>query len=570
MLGTAASNTPEFEDLKQDAQAIVEHLNQRFYRGQEALFYPELRPDLLAKVENKLPGYNKPEIIVSPNESTKPPETTRNKIEKAISQGQVVPLDETSSMPVVAMSNVATGKKVLWAVLRTGYRACGLEELEHTGILPYKQAVALRQMVLGRIIQPCSKEATKRLLDGLGDIGEDVVSLKTMFRCLKQVGTDRVREYIFNLFLEHANEQQPVNFVLYDVTTLYFEIEKEDEPQDGKRASGYSKERRLEPQIKLGLFTDKAGRPLYVESFNGNDGEINTFMPILRKFIDITGICDITVVADSGMISYTNLIELDRLGFKFIIGSKRKKIPYDLAFLIEDNVLNFVQDQVVDTITPRHGNYKVQAEKDAGERWDPEVDVKTFRAVWRCSSAYRKRMLAQIDQRVQKAKKVVANPSKSPRVVYVGRDKSSKLFLQEDKIAWDRSTAGLKGYVTNIPASVLSAGDIVSAYHDLWHIEQSFRISKTDLKARPIYHSKDVYIEGHLVVVSMGLLVARWLCDTTGVTAKRVVELLSPVVSVSGVVGGSLVVFDPLADLEQGEWGGLVRVVKQRAGYLVV
>ena len=85
---------------------------------------------------------------------------------------------------------------------------------------------------------------------------------------------------------------------------------------------------------------------------------------------------------------------------------------------------------------------------------------------------------------------------------------------------------GLKGYVTNIPAHLMDAGEVVSSYHELWHVEQSFRMSKHDLRARPVFHHTHDAIEAHLTVVMASLAVARYLQDTTGISIARIVREL--------------------------------------------
>ena len=100
--------------------------------------------------------------------------------------------------------------------------------------------------------------------------------------------------------------------------------------------------------------------------------------------------------------------------------------------------------------------------------------------------------------------------------------------LDEASLARARSLVGLKGYVTNIPARLMDAGEVVSSYHELWHVEQSFRMSKHDLRARPVFHHTRDAIEAHLTVVMAALAVARYLQDAAGISVKRVIRALKP------------------------------------------
>ena len=113
---------------------------------------------------------------------------------------------------------------------------------------------------------------------------------------------------------------------LYDVTTLYFEAEHEDD----LRKVGYSKERRVDPQIVVGLLVDRHGFPLEIGCFEGNKAETTTIVPIVRQFADRHNLADIAIVADAGMLSATNLHALDQAGLRFIVGSRVTKAPADL------------------------------------------------------------------------------------------------------------------------------------------------------------------------------------------------------------------------------------------------
>lgn len=116
-------------------------------------------------------------------------------------------------------------------------------------------------------------------------------------------------------------------------------------------------------------------------------------------------------------------------------------------------------------------------------------------------------------------------PAKKARFV-----KTSGQYTSLDQTSLDRATAlvGLKGYVTNIPATTMSASEVIGSYHDLWHVEQSFRISKTDLAARPIFHRTTDAIEAHLTIVFTALAIARDLQDRTGWSIRKIIQTLRP------------------------------------------
>lgn len=118
-------------------------------------------------------------------------------------------------------------------------------------------------------------------------------------------------------------------------------------------------------------------------------------------------------------------------------------------------------------------------------------------------------------------------------------------MLNEDALARAHRLVGLKGYVTNIPTSSMSAQNIVDSYHDLWHVEQSFRMSKHDLRARPIFHHHAEAIEAHLTIVFAALAIARWLQTTSGLSIKRLVRLLRPLRQVTIQISGQTITAQP-------------------------
>ncbi|MCL2335226.1 MAG: IS1634 family transposase [Endomicrobia bacterium] len=180
-----------------------------------------------------------------------------------------------------------------------------------------------RDLTIARIIEPGSKKDTIRILSGLG---LRAPTLKGIRCSLKRVQKEEYRWEITKKCCEFIGLKEGM-LLLYDVTTLHFEIDKED----GYRKRGYSKERRLEPQIVIGLVVDKRGFPLSINSFEGNKAETKTLVPVLKGFKRENGIEEITVVADAGILSADNLDKLEEEGFKFVVGSRNYKTPYEIA-----------------------------------------------------------------------------------------------------------------------------------------------------------------------------------------------------------------------------------------------
>jgi hypothetical protein len=414
---------------------------------------------------------------------------------------------------------------LLWEVLTGAYARLGFDAIEDA---------AFAQLVLARIIEPTSKADSVRVLS---EVGVEPASLRTMFRSLQRAQQRDYRGQIATACFNHAAINGDVSLVLYDVTTLYFEAEKEDD----LRKVGYSKERRVDPQVVVGLLVDRRGFPLEIGCYEGNKAETLTIVPIVKAFAERHGIADMVVVADAGMLSSANLRDLDAAGLRFIVGSRVTKAPKDLESHFGWHGDAFTDGQVIDTITPRDQRGSAVKTSDPIKRaepvWDPTVHVKSWRAVWAYSSKRAVRDNKTLALQENKARAVVGGEktTRTPRFV---KTRNGSSVLDEASLARARRLVGLKGYVTNIEAAIMPPAEVIGSYHDLWHVEQSFRMSKTDLRARPMFHHQRDAIEAHLTIVFAALAVARYLQDATGLSIKRIVQTLRPLQQITVRIAG--------------------------------
>jgi hypothetical protein len=210
---------------------------------------------------------------------------------------------------------IASRMAHLWDALCGAYDVLGFDEAAGGDEV-------FRQLVLARIIEPTSKQDSLRVLE---EVGVQPVSYATLKRRLPGYAKESWRERLAAACAKHA-VLGPTSLVLYDVSTLYFETDK----ADGFREPGFSKERRLEPQITIGLLTDASGFPLMIEAFEGNRAETKTMIPTLKSFMAAHQLADITVVADAGMVSEANREAIEDAGLTYIIGEKIPKIPYQV------------------------------------------------------------------------------------------------------------------------------------------------------------------------------------------------------------------------------------------------
>jgi transposase len=381
---------------------------------------------------------------------------------------------------------------LLLQVLTEQYNLLGFDQLKDD-IFTY--------LCIARIVEPTSKLDSLRVLAELGVTG---LSKNQLYRCLGEVITRDYRSVITNQCFSHA-AAKGISLILYDVTTLYFETQKEDD----YRKSGMSKERRLEPQILIGLLVDQSGFPLDLQSFEGNTAETKTILPVVEAFKKRHGLQDITVVADASMLSKKNLDALTQAGYTYIVGSRLHKIPYDIAEY--QKTQDLINNQII-TTQIKGGQRIIYQYREKRAALD----------------------LHNIEKQIAKAEKIVCGKITAQKAKFLSVKTKDKQ-LNQALINKAKALAGVKGYVTNLD---IPDEQIIAAYHQLWHVEQSFRMSKSDLKARPIFHRKHDSIEAHLTIVLASLAIGRTIEYRIGMSIKRFVNTIRPIRSGIVIING--------------------------------
>jgi hypothetical protein len=430
---------------------------------------------------------------------------------------------------------VATDSRMLFEALAGVFTGLGFDALGDA---------VFRDLVIARVVEPTSLLDAGRVLR---DLGRAPASYATMKRTLDRATAGEYRDQVASLCFRHASTSGDISLVLYDVTTLYFEAESEDE----LRKVGYSKERRVDPQIVVGLLVDRGGFPLEIGCFEGNQAETTTIIPIIKQFADRHDLADMVVVADAGMLSASNLRELDEANLRFIVGSRMTKAPTDLASHFYWHGDAFADGQLIDTITPRTGRTKENNPALRAEPvWDPAGHPGSWRAVWAYSAKRAARDGKTLTAQENRARAVVAGEkaARTPRFVNTSGDART---LDQAALARARQLVGLKGYVTNIPAQVMPPSEVIGSYHDLWRIEQSFRMSKNDLQARPMFHRTRDAIEAHLTIVFTALALSRAVQARTGLAIGNVIKQLRPLRSATIAINGAQQTFAPTIPVEQ-------------------
>lgn len=361
------------------------------------------------------------------------------------------------------------------------YASLGLNQL---------RSPVLKHFAMIRVLEPASKVKSIVLLDKYFGIH---YTKTTAFRELGKLIV--LKENVIKAAIVYAQKNLHFDFslVFYDVTTLYFESFKQDE----LRTNGFSKDNKInQPQILIGLVVNRDGFPIYYDIFKGNTFEGKTIIPVIVAIKEKYHINSFTVIADAGMLSHENLVTLDQLGIDYVVGGRTGKLAL----------------KEVQHITERLN------------RVDHKI-VRVGETIYEYSSKRAVKDKADNDKQIQKALYLLSRPGqvfkRSPLLTETGK----KVFkLNEALVEKHRLLEGIKGYRTNI--TQIPEKLLIDRYHDLWKVEQAFRITKSDLEARPIYHRKKESIEYHILIVFVALCMGKIIELTQGRALQRVVDEL--------------------------------------------
>lgn len=333
------------------------------------------------------------------------------------------------------------------------------------------QEPLFKDLVLYRLVYPKSKLKTTEYLYRFE---QKSYSEDAIYRFMDKLNS-RYKEIVQQISIKHTQEilDNTIQAVFYDVTTIYFEIEKEDD----LRISGFSKDgKHSNPQILLGLLVSKNAYPLAYDIFEGNKFEGDTFIPILDKFREKFKLEKLTVVADAGLLSNKNIQDLMDKNYEFILGARIKNEKES----IKEQILSF-DIKKDNNILINKGNLKLivtysekRAKKDMYNR---EKGVKRL-------------------EKLLKSKKLTKSSINNRGYnKFLEMDGEISLKIDENKIKNDEKWDGLKGYVSN---SSMTKEEILENCKHLWQIEKAFRVAKSELKIRPIFHFKRERIEAHI------------------------------------------------------------------------
>lgn len=330
-----------------------------------------------------------------------------------------------------------------------------------------------KPLVLSRLESPSSKLKTTDYLAKYYSMQIDVESIYRYMDRLYNTQKETVQQLSYNHTKKTLGGE--IRMVFYDVTTLYFEIEKEDT----LRKTGFSKDgKHQNPQIVLGLLVSTYGYPLAYDIFEGNKYEGDTMLPIIDTFRKKYSFESLTIVADSGLISDRNIEDLEARGYKYILGARIKNQPRS------------IEEQIY-ALDLRDGESKI-IWKDPGTALILNFSAKRARKDF----FNRERGLKRLERQIASGKLTKSNINKRGYNKYLKMEGQMDISIDREKFDADGKWDGLKGYQTNDKS--LTKQQVIENYRQLWKIEKAFRISKHDLKIRPIYHRVQRRIEAHI------------------------------------------------------------------------
>lgn len=343
----------------------------------------------------------------------------------------------------------------------------------------------LKALAISRLTHPGSK---LKLSEYLNVTGRDSISVYSIYRFLDKI-SDRYKSQIEHLSFAYTKRvlNGEIGIVFYDMTTIYFESSQPDE----LRIPGFSKEGKHQlPQIYLGLLVGCNGYPIGYDIFEGNIYEGHTLIPILERFEKQFSIGHPIVVADAGLLNNENIAELTKRKYKFILGARVKNEGTKAVQVIQRR--EWANGDMVEYLKPDGSRLIIEYTESRAKK----------------DEFNRTRGIRKLEKQIDTGRLTKSNLNNRGYNKYLKLDGNISISIDYQKYDNDKKWDGIKGYITNTD---LARELVVTRYRDLWQIERAFRISKTDLQIRPIYHRRRDRIESHICISFMAYLMYKEL-----------------------------------------------------------
>jgi transposase len=365
--------------------------------------------------------------------------------------------------------------------------------------------ILFRHLVVTRLAFPGSKLKT---IDYLYRYQGVDLTVGALYSALDRLHS-RYKEKAESLVYQQTRKRvRTLTAIFYDVTTLYFEAEHEDD----LRRTGFSKDGKFEhPQIMLGLLVGEGGLPIGYDVFEGNTFEGHTLIRVLERFERQYGFARPVVIADAAMLSKKNLDHLADKKYRFIMAARIK----NESAAIQHEILTKSKGM-------QHGEHFVIRRRDGNRLIISYSDARAYH-----DRQNREKGVERLGKRVKTGQLTKEHLNKRGYNKFLVLDGEVEIHIDADKIAEDQQWDGLKGYLTN---TRLNARKVIDQYGHLWQIEKAFRISKTDLRVRPIYHYRRRRIEAHLCIAFVAYAIYKELEQLlreqdTGMSPERAAAL---------------------------------------------
>lgn len=379
----------------------------------------------------------------------------------------------------------------------------------------------MKLLVFARALYPDSKKST---FENRNIFFENTnFSLEEVYNALTYIEPfkEQIQKYIY----DHIQEQyKPSNeCVFYDVTNYYFEIDDPDE----LRKKGVCKEHRPNPIVQMGLFMDTLGLPMCYKLFEGNTNDCLTLKPMVQELQKNYNVGKVIVVADKGLNTGNNIAYNKAIGNGYVMSLSVRGSNADLKnYVLNEEGYVYNKDKTYKKkfrLSPREIIITKKDKNGKTIKIKQNVDEKQV-VFW--SADYAKRAKAERQPAINKAKDLIGNVQKYNKKNCVGASKyvkhlvfdkntgeiieaKSQLSLDEDKIAEEEK---LDGYYMIVSSEFDKTPDeIIDIYRGLWRIEETFKVTKSELNARPVYVSRKEHIESHFLTCYIALVLSRVL-----------------------------------------------------------
>ena len=423
-------------------------------------------------------------------------------------------------------------KNIGSAVLLAAYSALGVETVVRNATrgskAGYDANAVMRLLAVERILDPGSKKQAWENRDRYFfrtefELADAYRALDVLCGC-----RDRVVSAI-NRAVDKMGVRDTA-CVFYDVTNYYFEV---DEP-GGLRQKGMSKEHRKSPIVQMGLLQDSGGIPIGYRLFPGNTPDACTMLDVLAGMKRDYGCQRVVVVGDKGNNCSANIAALAARGDGFVCSQSIRGMKSDAelkGWVLSDAGYACTRDgegRVTYKVKSKQGYKTVAVEDPDGKKRKVDVDVK-YVAFW--SEKYQKRARKERQAAIDKARRLVTDPGAYTAATHFGAAKyvkgvkvdaktgelleaATSLEFDEERLAAEEACDGYYCIVTS--ETEMSDSEIIEAYRGLWRIEESFKVTKSDLETRPVYVSREEHIEAHFLTCYVALCILRIIQAATG------------------------------------------------------